>query len=133
MFIKLPKEHPPVKGCVNLKTIKEVMALDFEDWEMRSDGMMILVNLHVEFHDEDWDFVSRLGETLSYLKHNIPPASSYLPIRMQEWFNESELKGEWFYDVRSTTNGGQKSRQVYRFFFQYMADAMIFKLRWVGE
>jgi hypothetical protein len=139
MLKKLPSEHPPLKGCVNLKSIKEVMALDFDEWDSDSNDLMIVIDHVASFIDEDWQFVRSMNEILEPRSRNKPPSSSYLPVRLQSWFNESNLKGLWFYDVRVMSTSSDLSsqhgnhRRTYRICFQYMVDATLFKLSWDGE
>jgi hypothetical protein len=133
MLIKLPTEHPPIKGCINLKHINDVMSLDLSNWETDSRNLMIVVDIPLTSGDVAVDFATNLEQQLGHYRTPFPKWG-YLPVSMQAWFNDQYLVGDWFYEIRSANdNTNPKYIRKLRIFFQYSVDALLFKLAWSGE
>jgi hypothetical protein len=135
MLKKLPREHPPIKGCVNLFSIRELMAVDFSEWASDADDQIVTIDYIASLNDDDIDFAKQMHELTERLPKKISSAS-YLPVRVQQWFNDTPLMGIWLYDVRLITVddlSSTRSKWCYRMCFQYTEDALMFKLRWHGE
>jgi hypothetical protein len=132
MFRVLPTEHPSINGCLNLKTIREIVALDFTNWESADDERLIIIEYKSKTSQEDSDFARAVNT-----KANIHwDAFVYLPVRIQSWFNEQPLIGSWFYDIKPRKRKSEDSdihTTCYRIYFECYMDAILFKLRWSSE
>lgn len=133
MIVRLPRNHPPLKGSLNTLPTNEFMGYDFDEWEMADDGMMYTVDIKGGYQPEDWDFVWTIDDELGASTQYRPSILAYLPVRIQKWFNEVELKGTWFYDACIIHTGMASRCTNFRICFQYASDALQFKLAWSGE
>ncbi len=115
-----------------MKSVRELMEHSFDSWETDKQELTLMVDAYLEFQPEDEDFAADMQSSIEEIRVK-PPMAAYLPVRIQNWFNQTD-HGEWYYDARASRPAGMtQSKRLYRFFFERQADAAIFKLTWGNE
>jgi hypothetical protein len=118
--------HPKIKGCLNTMTPEQRRKIDFQTWEVNTDGYINCVDILIP----DYEFEDKLlwadsGKNLSI------DNSGMLPLSFQDWLDE-HITGKWFYEVRKCTVKSDMfyRKMVFTFHFEKSSDAMFFKLTW---